>query len=168
MTGAVLALLILIRRYIPAARLYLTRPGCLMVAFVFTPLLIALCFTAGANCVLPQPAGVHLMPRNACCGQGFVFPQTTVTQELLPLFRDGRWSELPTDSFIEKHADATSGLRWALTPVVMQHVGGRSSHGVLRGMYGDMTPSHIFNFAFEENDVGSLATEHLQATTPTS
>ena len=76
-----------------------------MFTFVFTPLLIVLFFAAGANCVLPQPAGVHLMPRNACCGQGFVFPQTTVTRELLPLFRDERWSELPTDSFLETYAD---------------------------------------------------------------
>ena len=161
-----MALLILTRRYIPATRVYLTRSVCFMFTFVFTPLLIVLFFAAGANCVLPQPAGVHLMPRNACCGQGFVFPQTTVARELLPLFRDERWSELPTDSFLETYADATSGLRWALTPVVMQHVGGRSSHGVLRGMYGDMTPSHIFNFAFEGNDAESLATEHLKVTMP--
>ena len=113
--------------------------------------------------MLAQPTGVHLMPENACCGQGLVFPRTTVVDELLPHFRRNRWSEVPTDSFIEEYADATSALRWALTPVVMQHVGGRSSYDVSRGNYGDTTPAGIWNFAFEENDAAALAAEHLLA-----
>jgi hypothetical protein len=99
------------------------------------------------------------MPNNGCCGQGLVFPRAKVTQELLPLFRSTRWSKVPTDSFIEEHAGETGGLRWALTPVVMQHVGGQSSHGVYRG--GGMTPSGIWNYGFEEYDAASLAMEHL-------
>ncbi|RYP82753.1 hypothetical protein DL769_001562 [Monosporascus sp. CRB-8-3] len=165
--AGVLWLLLLTRRYIPAARLYLTRSVFLSTTLVFMPLLILLFFAAGGNCVLPQPAGVHLMPKNACCGQGLVFPHETVADELLPLFRSNRWSQVPTDSFIEQHADATGALRWALTPVVMQHVGGRSSHGVQRGTYGVMTPSHIWNFGFEGNDAGSLAAEHLRVSNRT-
>ncbi|RYP07186.1 hypothetical protein DL765_009238 [Monosporascus sp. GIB2] len=158
----VLCLLFLIRRYAPTARPYLTCSVFLLTALVFTPFLILLFFAAGRNCVLPQPAGVHLMPKNACCGQGLVFPRATVADELLPLFRSNRWSQVPTDSFIEQHADATGELRWALTPVVMQHVGGRSSHGVQRGTYGVMTPSRLWNFGFEGNDAGALAAEHLR------
>ncbi|KAI1139292.1 integral membrane protein [Hypoxylon sp. FL0543] len=158
----VLCFLVLTRRYMPAARLYLTRSALPLVTLIFTPLLIILFFSAGRNCVLPQPAGVHLMPKNACCGQGLVFPRTTVVNELLPHFRNNRWSEVPTDSFIEEYADAKGALRWALTPVVMQHIGGRSSHGVARGAYGNMTGGNIWNFGFEENDAETLAAEHLR------
>ncbi|KAI1376889.1 hypothetical protein F4677DRAFT_418431 [Hypoxylon crocopeplum] len=166
-TTGVLCLLLLTRRFIPAARLHLTRSVFLLVALVFAPLLIVLVFAAGGNCALPRPAGVHLMPENACCGQGLVFPRATVADELMPHFRANRWSEVPTDSFIEEYADATGTLRWALTPVVMQHVGGRSSHGAFRGTLGDMMPSRLWNYGFEENDADSLAAEHWRVNNET-
>jgi hypothetical protein len=98
------------------------------------------------------------MPNHACCGQGLVFPRARVTNSLLPLFYSNRWSTVPTDSFIEEYGDATGGLRWALTPVVMQHIGGESSHGAHRG--GGVTPNEIWNYAFEDYDPTRLATEH--------
>ncbi|KAI3332239.1 hypothetical protein HD806DRAFT_519018 [Xylariaceae sp. AK1471] len=159
--ASVLCVLLLTRQHVPATRLYLTRFVIFLATLVFTPLLVILYFAAGSNCVLPRPLGVHLMPENACCGQGLVFPRAKVTDELLPLFHSNRWSEVPTDSFIEEHADLTRGLRWALTPVVMQHVGGQSSHGVPRG--GGMTPDGIWNYVFEDYDAISLATEHRRA-----
>ncbi|KAI2469562.1 hypothetical protein F4781DRAFT_393911 [Annulohypoxylon bovei var. microspora] len=159
----VLCLLLLARRHIPKARLHLTHTVFFLATLVFTPLLITLFFAAGGNCAMPRPDGVRLMTKNACCGQGLVFPRTTVANELLPHFRSNRWSQVPTDSFIEEYAEETDGLRWALTPVVMQHVGGQSSHGVYRGTYGTMTPSHIWNFGFENNDAEILAAEHLRA-----
>ncbi|KAI1119964.1 hypothetical protein F5Y10DRAFT_273532 [Nemania abortiva] len=157
--AGVLGVLLLMRRYIPTARLYITRSVIFLITFVFTPSVIILYFAAGANCVLPRPPGVHLMPKSACCGQGLVFQRSMVTNELLPLFYNKRWSEVPTDSFIEEYADSKQGLRWALTPVVMQHVGGQSSHGVYRG--GGMTPTRLWNYGFEEYDAGSLAKEHI-------
>ncbi|KAI1824519.1 hypothetical protein F4861DRAFT_505974 [Xylaria intraflava] len=156
----VLSALTLTQRYIPSTRPYLTRRVILLVALVFVPLLIILGFAAGGNCILPRRPGVGLMPDHACCGQGLVFPRDKVTEELLPRFLSNRWSEVPTDSLIEIHADGTGGLRWALTPVVMQHVGGQSSHEVSRG--GGFTPSHIWNYAFEEYDADRLAAEHLR------
>ncbi|KAI0835896.1 integral membrane protein [Hypoxylon sp. FL0890] len=161
-TISVSCLLVLTRRYVPAARLHLTRSAFLLTTLIFTPLLIILFFIAGRNCTSPQPDGVHLMSKNACCGQGFVFPRTTVVNELLPLFRNNRWSEVPTDSFIEEYADMTGALRWALTPVVMQHIGGQSSHGAARGTYGNMSGGNIWNFGFEDNDAETLAAEHLR------
>ncbi|OTA98366.1 hypothetical protein M426DRAFT_77033 [Hypoxylon sp. CI-4A] len=161
-TIGTLCLLVLTRRYIPSTRLYLTRLTMFLITLVFTPLLIVLFFTAGGNCMMPQPDGVHLMSDNACCGQGLVFPRTTVINELLPHFRNQRLSEVPTDSFIEEYAEETGALRWALTPVVMQHIGGQSSHGIPRGQYGNMTGGHIWNFGFEENDAGMLAAEHME------
>ncbi|TGJ88507.1 hypothetical protein E0Z10_g251 [Xylaria hypoxylon] len=158
-TAIVLGSLVAARRYV--ARAYLTPTVLLLIAFVFTPLLIALFFMAGRNSMLPQPVGVHTMDKYACCGQGLVFPRSTVTQDLLPFFRSNMWSKVSTDSFIENYADQTGALRWALTPVVMQHVGGQSSHNGRRGdTYG---PSHLWNFGFEGNDATQLAAEHALA-----
>ncbi|KAI1174576.1 hypothetical protein F4777DRAFT_553661 [Nemania sp. FL0916] len=157
-TAITLSIILAIRRQIPRSRPYITPFIFGFIALVVMPSLILLYFAAGANCVAPQPSGVRLMAENACCGQGLVFPRSTARNELLPHFRQNRWSTTPTDSFIEEYADATGGLRWALTPVVMQHVGGESSHGVFRGQ--GMTPSRIWNFQFEENDATRLSLEH--------
>ncbi|KAH9909846.1 hypothetical protein F4778DRAFT_19769 [Xylariomycetidae sp. FL2044] len=154
------------RRYVGPAWLYLTRSVFVVAIFVSTPLLIILYFTAGGNCVAPQPADVHLMPDHACCGQGLAFLRSKVENELLKLFRSNRWSRVATDSFIEEYADATDGLRWALTPVVMQHVGGKSSHGVNRGRGN--APDKIWNFGFKRNDAPILAAEYLAASDSSS
>lgn len=157
----VLSVLLLARRYVPAARLHLTRSTVLLITLVFTPPLIALFFAAGRNCIFPQPDGVKLMPSHACCGQALVFPRATVLNDLLPHFKENRWSKKPTDSYIERYADKTGGLRWALTPVVVQHVGGQSSHGVERGdKFGNLAPKRIWNYRFEENDAKDLVAEH--------
>ncbi|KAK2599054.1 hypothetical protein QQS21_005521 [Conoideocrella luteorostrata] len=160
LTVALALIMLCIRHYMPVSRVYLTRDGFLITFVLFLPLVILLYFSAGANCVLPKHTGVHLMADNACCGQGLVFPRATVANELLPLFQGDRWSEIPTDSFIEMHASKSGGLRWALSPVVMQHVGARSSYGEDRGTYGDTTPASIWNFGFENNDPAELAAEH--------
>jgi hypothetical protein len=102
------------------------------------------------------------MPDHACCGQGLVFPASAVADTVLPSFQANQTSRKATDSFIEDLADKTGLLRWALTPVVLQHVGGQSSHGVFRAKYGNMTPGRIWNYGFEENDVGELASEHYR------
>ncbi|KAI0183161.1 hypothetical protein EV127DRAFT_457700 [Xylaria flabelliformis] len=161
-TTAILSVLLITRRYLVASRRYITRFSLCFVALVATPLFIILYFASGGNCVSPRPAGVNLMPDHACCGQGLVFTRSKVVNELLPLFRSNRWSEVPTDSFIEVHADVTLGLRWALTPVVMQHIGGQSSHGVV-GTGDLVAPKEIWNFRFEENDPVFLADERSQA-----
>ncbi|KAI0548889.1 hypothetical protein F4679DRAFT_288431 [Xylaria curta] len=154
-TATIFSVLLITRRYVVASRWYIPRFVLGFVTLVATPLLIILYFASGGNCVDPQPAGVDLMPNHACCGQGLVFPRSKVLNELLPLFRSNRWSGVPTDSFIEMHADLTQGLRWALTPVVMQHIGGQSSHGIIGT--GDLaTPKEIWNFGFEENNPAYL------------
>ncbi|KAI0185340.1 hypothetical protein EV127DRAFT_456313 [Xylaria flabelliformis] len=144
----VLGFMLLARRYV--AHRHVSHTLILLATLVFTPLLIILFFAAGRNCMLPQSTGVHTMDKYGCCGQGLVFPRATVINEILPLFRSNISSTVPTDSYIEQYADDTVGLRWALTPVVMQHVGGQSSHKGRRGdTYG---PSHLWNFDFERND----------------
>ncbi|KAI1359591.1 integral membrane protein [Xylaria arbuscula] len=158
-TGIVFSVLVLTRRHM--ARAWLTQIVILMITFVFTPLLIILFFVAGRNSMLPQPNGVHVMDKYACCGQGLVFPRMTVTKDLLPWFRNNTWSPISTDSFIEDYADMTGSLRWALTPVVMQHVGGQSSHDGRRG--DTYEPNRLWNFGFEGNDAVQLGKEHAQA-----
>ncbi|KAI0448495.1 integral membrane protein [Xylaria acuta] len=158
-TATVLSSLLLARRYV--ARTHISYSLILLVTLVFTPLLIILFFAAGRNCTLPQSTGVHIMDKYGCCGQGLVFPRSTVINDLLPFFRSNISSTVPTDSYIEQHADNTGALRWALTPVVMQHVGGQSSHNGRRGdTYG---PSRLWNFGFEGNDATQLAAEHAEA-----
>ncbi|KAI0469406.1 integral membrane protein [Xylaria cf. heliscus] len=158
-TVVVLSSMLLARRYV--TRAHISRSLVLLVPLVFTPLLIILFFAAGRNCMLPQSTGVHIMNRYACCGQGLVFPRPAVINELLPLFRSNLLSTVPTDSYIEQYADNRTALRWALTPVVMQHVGGQSSHTGRRGdTYG---PSRLWNFEFEGNDATRLAAEHAEA-----
>lgn len=129
-----------------------SRNTIILVTFVFTPLLIALFFATGRNSIFPQPTGVHLMPSHGCCAQGIVFQRATVENELLGLFKEKRWVKRAADSIMERYADATGALRWALTPVVLQHVGGTSSHGIVRDKYGVMAPDRIWNYRFEENE----------------
>ncbi|KAI0435923.1 integral membrane protein [Xylaria telfairii] len=158
-TAVVLSSLLLTRRYV--ARTYISHSVILLVTVVFMPLLIVLFFAAGRNCMLPRPAGVEIMDKYGCCGQGLVFPRSAVINSLLPLFRSNSSSTVPTDSYIEQYADRTGALRWALTPVVMQHVGGQSSHNGRRGdTYG---PSRLWNFGFEGNDATQLAAERAEA-----
>jgi hypothetical protein len=131
--------------------LYLfTRNIIILITFVFTPLLIGLFFATGHNAVFPRPAGVNLMPSHGCCAQGIAFQRDTVENELLDLFREKRWVKRAADSIMERYADATGALRWALTPVILQHVGGTSSHGIVRDKYGVMAPDRIWNYEFEE------------------
>ncbi|KAI6780211.1 uncharacterized protein J7T54_002990 [Emericellopsis cladophorae] len=160
--GCVAGALHFTRKAVPAVRRTLTRPICGLVIFVFTPMLILLYFAAGRNCMQPPAEGVTVMERNACCGQGLAFPRNVIEHELLPSFHNNRWSETPADSFIEDYARATGGLRYALTPVIVQHVGGKSSYGAKRGKLGIMTPGKIWNFGFERHDPQVLAREHEQ------
>jgi hypothetical protein len=159
-TGLVLGSMFVTRHYVPKTRIYLSRWVFLLVGGLFMPLLIGLYFAAGRNCVMPQRPGVHRMDKYACCGQGLVYPRSTVSENLLPYFRKHRWAETPTDSLIEQYADETGALRWALTPVVMQHVGGQSTHSGTRG--GKYGPNRIWNFGFEANEATRLALEHSE------
>ncbi|KAI0478866.1 hypothetical protein GGR56DRAFT_664859 [Xylariaceae sp. FL0804] len=179
----VLALWLLARRR-RGGLLLTSRLSQLVLLGVCTPLCILLFFAAGPTCVLPAPARTSLMPKYACCGQGLVFPRDQVVDVVLPRFRAAPHdaSALPVDSLIERIADEGGGvgdsgggggggdgdgdqqlLRWALTPVVLQHVGGRSSHGAARDRFGARTPNAIFNFGFETNDPERLAEEHAAA-----
>lgn len=87
------------------------------------------------------------------------------------------------DMLTEEMADQGHELRWALTPGVMQHIGGRSSKGddfgegggkekereeggAVEGKgkgKGQMSVAEkLWSFGFEKNEAGALRREHLR------
>lgn len=110
--------------------------------------------------MIPKTPGVHLMHQYGCCAQGLVFPQRQVLDHLLPLYRDTQDNHAAVDTFLEDWANNNDGLRWAVTPVLIQHVGGKSSHGAGDQEAGSLTDDMPFDYSFETNDPIKLAKEH--------
>ncbi|KAI0839352.1 integral membrane protein [Hypoxylon sp. FL0890] len=152
--------LLLLRWRIAAMRKTLTLSIILVLCGVCTPLLIGLFFAAGRNCMLPKTPGVHLMHQYGCCAQGLVFPQRQVLDNLLPLYRNTQDDHAAVDTFLEDWANHHDSLRWAVTPVLIQHVGGKSSHGAGDQESGSLTDDMPFDYSFEMNDPIKLAKEH--------
>ncbi|KAI1100020.1 integral membrane protein [Jackrogersella minutella] len=153
-------ILLALRWRIAAFRKILTVSVIFVLCGVCTPMLIGLFFAAGRNCMLPRAPGVHLMHRYGCCAQGLVFPQRQVLNHLLPLYRDTQDSHAAVDTFLEGWADNHDSLRWAVTPVLIQHVGGKSTHGAGDQESGSLTDDMPFDYSFEMNDPIKLAKEH--------
>lgn len=122
--------------------------------------MIGLFFASGRGCMLPRQLGVSLMPKYGCCGQGLVFPQHRVVDDLLPLYRHTTDAHAAVDTFLEDYANANDELRWAVTPVLIQHVGGKSSHGAGDQVHGQITDKMPFDFTFEMNRPEQLSREH--------
>ncbi|KAI1774336.1 hypothetical protein F4818DRAFT_419645, partial [Hypoxylon cercidicola] len=61
---------------------------------------------------------------------------------------------------LEDYANANNELRWAVTPVLIQHVGGKSSHGAGDLLHGRFTDDMPFDYNFEMNDPMQLMREH--------
>jgi hypothetical protein len=127
-------------------------PYSLFACFVATPMLIGLYFAAGRVSMLPISEGVHEMPRFGCCSQALVYPQSRV-DDLITWYTMKKLGAV--DTLTEEFADRVGGLRYALTPNVLQHVGKKSSKGA-----GDYTMDVIWNYAFERNDPAKLKREH--------
>ncbi|THV95701.1 hypothetical protein D6D27_03088 [Aureobasidium pullulans] len=139
-------------------------PKLLVAVFaIYLPLSILLFFAAGRVTVLPLPNGVNEMPRYGCCSQGLVFPRDSA-KLIIDFFEERKLGYV--DMLIEEYADAHASTRWALTPSVIQHVGRKSSKGDDYGeasKYKMTVAETLWNFGFEDNDVGELRREHLDA-----
>jgi hypothetical protein len=127
---------------------------------------IFLYFTVGYNVTHPLPAGVTRMPKGGCCAQGMIYPATKI-----PMLADFYEKEQIgfVDTLAEKLADhqeeygLDAGMRWAVAPSILQHVGGKSSKGDNWGSDkpGQMSEAEkLWNFAYELNDAERLAQEH--------
>ncbi|KAK8037445.1 hypothetical protein PG991_000791 [Apiospora marii] len=157
---AELAVLSFIRWRFQAVRRAVPILFILLVAGVCTPMLIGLFFASGRSCMLPKRPGVSLMQKYGCCGQGLVFPQQQVVDHLLPMYANTTDDHAAVDTFLEDWANARDSLRFAVTPVLIQHVGGKSSHGVGDQVAGKLTDDMPFDYMFETNEPVKLAMEH--------
>jgi len=139
----------------------------LLGSFLAVCLMMTFFFMAGRVSMLPLPTGVHEMSKYGCCAQAIVYPRTKVTM-LASWYEQKRIGFV--DTLAEELADEKpeiAGVRWALTPSVAQHIGGRSSKGdaqwdgKVKYIDGKTTGETLFNFAFELNDPAHLREEHV-------
>ncbi|KAI0538251.1 hypothetical protein GGR58DRAFT_501401 [Xylaria digitata] len=144
----------------PLIRQFTSLAFTIILCGVCTPMMIGLFFAAGRSCMLPRRPGVNLMQKYGCCAQGLVFPQQRVVETLLPLYRDTTNAHAAVDTFLEDYANVKNELRWAVTPVLIQHVGGKSSHDTGDQLQGGFAKDMPFDYEFERNDPVQLALEH--------
>lgn len=110
----------------------------------------------------PIPHGVSEMAGNGCYSQGFVFQNSKVS-ELVDWYESKKVGFV--DVLTEQLADEHQELRLAITPAIIQHVGGSSSKGDDFGKNGKSARSiaqQIRNFDFELNDAAKLHEEHVR------
>ncbi|KAF2868160.1 hypothetical protein BDV95DRAFT_463697, partial [Massariosphaeria phaeospora] len=153
------ALLLLLRFFSPLTKRLLTDRVIYIVGGT-TVTCILLFFALGRATVRPLPAGINYMPQYGCCSQGFVFPRDKA-MTLINYYRERRVGFV--DVITEEYADQHDELRWALTPSVIQHVGGKSSKVDDYGpasKHGRSVAEKIWNFGFEKFDPQVLKAEH--------
>jgi hypothetical protein len=155
-----LALIVTLRWRFVAIRKSISLLNVILFCGVCTPAMIGLFFAAERGCMLPKQPGVGLMQKYGCCSQGLVFPQQKVVERLLPLYEHTDDSLAAVDTFLEDYANANNELRWAVTPVLIQHAGGRSPHGAGGYLYDRLTDGMPFDYNFEMNDPMQLTHEH--------
>jgi hypothetical protein len=106
------------------------------------------------------------MPKFGCCSQAFVFPRSRIS-DLADLYESKRIGYV--DMLTEEYANAHEEIRWAVTPVVMQHAGRRSSKGMNNDPYAPLKHrskeeltdvEKLWNFKFEMLDAEALRLEH--------
>lgn len=125
-------------------------------------------FSVGKESIWPPRAGVREMPRGGCCAQGIVYPSSKI-EKLTAWYEESRIGFV--DTLAERLANEKPhgieiGSRWALRPVLLQHIGGQSSKGDNWGTDkpGQMSEAQrLWNFQYETNDPKQLAREHKSA-----
>lgn len=154
-----LAIFVILRYYPPAATVF-TPLTIITILFLCTPMLIGLYFAAGRVTVSPPPRGLSRMDNYGCCSQAFVFPREQVP-DLIAWYEDNQpLGEKYIDSLTEMYADEQGLARWALTPVVFQHVGSTSSKASFTTKYGRTNTENNWNFSFEMYDEVELRKDH--------
>lgn len=166
--SAIFVGLILVAAFLPRSREILTPFTILTSTFVIGPLLITAYFLAGRLTVAGPSYGLNKMNSYGCCSQAFVFPRHQIPGLL-------SWYEQAHNGYIDPvtHADKTQvdslteiyasmhGLqRWALTPSMFQHLGGKSTKPTSITRWGRSNAENIWNFSFEMLDREDLRNEH--------
>jgi len=155
-----MAALLYIRAKLPSTSRVLT-PTVLLGTALSIPVSIALFFALGRMTVFPLPTGISLMSTLECCSQALVFPTAVIPSLMAYFAARGRGvpAVLVEDFAREKSGEegAGKGLRWALTPSVVQHVGRESSGKDGSGMG---STEKIWSFGFEDLDAEVLRKEH--------
>jgi hypothetical protein len=126
------------------------------------PLSIGLFFASGKITSTPTLWGsrIHEMNNFGCCSQGLVFSRG-MAQNMIEWYEDKKigFVDMLTEEFGNIH-----GLsRWAISPSVLQHVGGKSSKGDDTGgnaKYERTVAEKIWSFEFENYNAVKLRNEH--------
>lgn len=142
--------LLVVRRF--AFRSTLTNSAVVVWSLLCVPALVVLYFLAGKVSMLPFRPGVHQMPKFGCCAQGLVFSSSTATKTIGHLREVGAGF---VDELIEAWANDKGYVRWAITPSLLQHIGGHSSKGDDLGdkaKWDRSVAEKIWNFGFELYD----------------
>ena len=155
----VLAIVLLAaRRYEPPATAILTLPTVGTICLLIGPMCIGLFFAAGRLTVAGPGRGINRMNNYGCCSQAFLFPRERVPK-LLEFYEMRSIGYI--DVITEEYSDENDLTRWALTPSVFQHVGGKSSKSTAPSRWGRNTAENIWNFSFEQFDPEELKEQHI-------
>lgn len=144
-----------IRRHVTLGLMLFCLVGC-------SPACIVLFFAAGRLTVMPPPRGLHRLNEYGCCSQAFVFPRSQVP-ELMNYYSTASSGKI--DSLTEEYADERGLTRWAVTPVLFQHVGSLSAtrrNGSGLAKWHRSPSASIWNSEFELNDATDLRTEQKE------
>lgn len=133
---------------------------CVTMVTICTPMLLGLYFAAGRLTVSPLWRGLNKMPTYGCCSQALVFPRYRIP-EMLDYYDSKVLQGGYVDVLTELYGRRANLDRWALTPSVFQHVGGKSSKGESTGLWGRKNTENIWNFSFERFDENELVDEHF-------
>lgn len=153
-------LLYLLSRTHPASARFLTFRTSFVILFLCAPACIGLYFAAGRTTVAGFPHGVHKMNKYACCSQALTFPRDQIP-DLIEYFRSKKIGH--RDSLAEEYADANHLERFAITPVLFQHIGSKTSkfNGVNQVQaFGRNAAQNEWNFDFENYDAEELRRMH--------
>ncbi|KAF5137565.1 hypothetical protein E5D57_001344 [Metarhizium anisopliae] len=141
---------LLARRRWRAARAHLDPAALLVLAGVAVPALVVLFFQCGKASVWPPSRGVVDEPFG-CCSQVMVFPREQVAS--LVRFLGTRRGQV--DLLLNEWAEEASLARYALYPVMAQHMGVDSA----RGTVVDEAQA-IWSMAFEDLEPAELDRDH--------
>ncbi|KAL9612707.1 MAG: hypothetical protein Q9167_002698 [Letrouitia subvulpina] len=126
-------------------RKYVHKPADILILWLFwVPAFILLYFSTGKHLVQSHFGGLHKMQHSGCCTQGLIFPRKMVPRAIyaINVATDPRYY---VDMTLENWADREGLARYALTPPLLQHIGGRSS----KDLKYDEGAASIWSFAFE-------------------